>query len=56
MAERAFEVVVIGAGAPGEVIGGRLGARIPGERLKPAFGWFVLLMGGFMVTRELFFP
>jgi dihydrolipoamide dehydrogenase len=27
VAERAFEVVVIGAGAPGEVIGGRLGER-----------------------------
>jgi uncharacterized membrane protein YfcA len=29
----------------GIFIGGRLGKKIPGARLRRAFGWFVLAMG-----------
>lgn len=37
----------------GIIIGTRIGARIPGERLKPLFGWFVLVMGVAMIVAEL---
>jgi uncharacterized membrane protein YfcA len=28
---------------------------IPGEKLKKAFGWFVLVMGIYIITKEVFF-
>lgn len=37
----------------GILIGAALSARIPGERLKPAFGWFVLVMGIAILVTEL---
>jgi uncharacterized protein len=37
----------------GILLGSLLSKRIPNERLKPAFGWFVLLMGIYIITREL---
>jgi uncharacterized protein len=36
----------------GIVIGGLLSKRIDGEKLKPAFGWFVLLMGIYIILKE----
>lgn len=30
--------------------------KIPGYKLKKAFGWFVLLMGIYIIVKELFFP
>lgn len=39
----------------GIVAGSALTSRIPGTKLKPAFGWFVLIMGIYILTRELFF-
>lgn len=36
----------------GIFIGMSLSRRIDGEKLKPAFGWFVLLMGIFIILRE----
>ncbi len=40
----------------GTLVGSGLTSRISGARLKPAFGWFVLAMGLFILTRELLFP
>lgn len=37
----------------GIYLGTRLARRIDGSKLKPAFGWFVLLMGITMIAREL---
>jgi uncharacterized membrane protein YfcA len=37
----------------GVFAGSMLGKRIDGERLKPAFGWFILAMGIFIVVREV---
>ncbi len=37
----------------GIFIGGWLGRKIPGEKLKKGFGWFVLLMGLYIITREV---
>ena len=36
----------------GIFIGMSLSKRIDGEKLKPAFGWFVLVMGIFMIVKE----
>lgn len=37
----------------GIIAGSYLSKRIPNEKLKPAFGWFVLLMGTWIIGREL---
>ena len=39
----------------GIVLGTYLARFIPGARLRPAFGWFTLAMGTFMLTKELLF-
>lgn len=38
----------------GIFIGIKLSDYIPGNKLKPAFGWFVLVMGLYIITKELF--
>jgi len=38
----------------GILLGSWLSKRIPGEKLKPAFGWFVLVMGAYIIVKELF--
>lgn len=35
-------------------IGLLMAKRIPGEKLKTAFGWFVLVMGMYIIVKELF--
>ncbi|MBL7825129.1 MAG: sulfite exporter TauE/SafE family protein [Saprospiraceae bacterium] len=37
----------------GIFIGSNLSKRIPGDKLKPAFGWFVLSMGVYIILKEL---
>ena len=37
----------------GIFIGVRLNQIVPGQKLKKGFGWFVLVMGVFIVLREL---
>ena len=37
----------------GIFVGIRLSRNIPGKKLEPAFGWFVLAMGVFIISREL---
>jgi uncharacterized membrane protein YfcA len=44
-----FSVVAIA----GIMAGAILSKRIPNEKLKPAFGWFVLIMGVYIIGREL---
>ncbi len=39
----------------GIFIGTALSKKIDGAKLKPAFGWFVLVMGIYIITKELFF-
>ncbi|MBK9272074.1 MAG: sulfite exporter TauE/SafE family protein [Saprospiraceae bacterium] len=39
----------------GVFIGGKLSNQIDGQLLKPAFGWFVLIMGCFILVKELWF-
>lgn len=40
----------------GIFIGSRLADKIPGASLKKGFGWFVLVMGIYIIVKELFFP
>lgn len=44
-----FSAIAIG----GIIAGSILSKRISNEKLKPAFGWFVLLMGIYIIGREL---
>lgn len=39
----------------GVLIGSYISTKINGKRLKPIFGWFVLTMGIYIVTKETFF-
>lgn len=39
----------------GLFIGMALSKRIDGKKLKPLFGWFVLIMGSYILMKELFF-
>jgi hypothetical protein len=38
----------------GLIIGTQLSKKIDGAKLKPAFGWFVLVMGIYILTKEFF--
>ncbi|MBQ0909653.1 sulfite exporter TauE/SafE family protein [Flavobacterium sp. F-328] len=38
----------------GMLIGIQISKKINGAQLKPIFGWFVLIMGVYIITRELF--
>lgn len=40
----------------GIFIGDRLSKRIDGNQLKKGFGWFVLVMGLYIIVQQLFFP
>ncbi|WP_435355785.1 sulfite exporter TauE/SafE family protein [Emticicia sp. SJ17W-69] len=46
-----FSVVAI----LGILIGSLLSKKVEDEKLKPAFGYFVLIMGIYIITKELFF-
>lgn len=39
----------------GMFIGTQLSKKIAGEKLRPAFGWFVLIMGLYIIFRELLY-
>ncbi|PWN62462.1 sulfite exporter TauE/SafE family protein [Chryseobacterium viscerum] len=38
----------------GIIIGSQLSKKIDGRKLKPAFGWFILIMGIYIITKEIF--
>lgn len=39
----------------GIFLGGLIGKKISGDKLKKGFGWFVLAMGIYILTKEIFF-
>lgn len=43
---------VTAAAVVGSVIGGRLAGKVPEARLRQAFGWFVLVMGVFVLVQQ----
>ncbi|MCE3075972.1 sulfite exporter TauE/SafE family protein [Chryseobacterium gwangjuense] len=38
----------------GIIIGSHLSKKIDGKKLKPAFGWFILIMGIYIIIKEIF--
>jgi uncharacterized protein len=40
----------------GIFIGNSLNSKISADRLKTGFGWFVLVMGIYILVKEIFFP
>lgn len=49
-----FLLSIAGLAVIGIFIGTKLSNYIPGKKLKPAFGWFVLAMGIYIIAKELF--
>jgi uncharacterized membrane protein YfcA len=49
-----FLFTISGFAIVGIFIGTVLSKTIDGNKLKPAFGWFVLVMGLYIITKELF--
>ncbi|MCB9032586.1 MAG: sulfite exporter TauE/SafE family protein [Chitinophagales bacterium] len=49
-----FLLMVVGFAIVGIFIGSALSKKIDGNKLKPAFGWFVLVMGIYIIIKEVF--
>ena len=49
-----FLLIISAIAITGVFIGGALSKKIPGEKLRKAFGWFVLAMGIYIIIKELF--
>lgn len=49
-----FLLSLVAISVVGILVGMTLSKKIPGSKLKPAFGWFVLLVGSTMLISELF--
>jgi len=49
-----FLFIILAITVFGVLIGSIIGRRIPGDRLRSGFGWFVLTMGIYILSRELF--
>lgn len=50
-----FLFIFSGFAIVGIIIGSYLSKYVSGVKLKPAFGWFILVMGIYIITKELFF-
>ena len=48
-------LTVTGLAVIGIFIGSALATKINGKKLKPAFGWFVLIMGAYIILHELLY-
>ena len=46
-------IAVTAAAVAGGVLGGRLAGRVPDRVLRQGFGWFVVVMGAFVLSRQL---
>ena len=49
-------LIVTALAIAGIFIGDALSKKIDGNKLKKGFGWFVLVMGIYIIVKELFFP
>lgn len=49
----AFLLMITSIAVAGIFVGGLLSKKIPGEKLKKGFGWFVLIMGIYIIFREI---
>ncbi|MEO6358839.1 MAG: sulfite exporter TauE/SafE family protein [Ferruginibacter sp.] len=51
-----FLTIITLIAVAGIFAGGLLAKKIEGDKLKKAFGWFVLVMGMYILVKEIFFP
>lgn len=49
-------LTVTGLAIAGIFIGNILSKKVSADKLKKGFGWFVLVMGIYIIVKELFFP
>lgn len=49
-----FLFKILALAITGVLIGSFLSKKIDGKKLKPAFGWFVLVMGTYIIIKEIF--
>lgn len=49
-------LTVTGLAIAGIFIGNALSKKVSADKLKKGFGWFVLVMGIYIIVKELFFP
>ncbi|MGV3767618.1 MAG: sulfite exporter TauE/SafE family protein [Chitinophagaceae bacterium] len=49
-----FLLLITAIAMAGIITGGMLSKTIPGHKLKKGFGWFVLVMGCYIILKELF--
>ena len=49
-----FLIKITAIAIAGTFIGGLIAKRISGDKLKKGFGWFVLIMGVYILTKEIF--
>lgn len=49
-----FLLTISGIAFVGMLIGTQISKQIDGSKLKPIFGWFVLIMGIYIITKEIF--
>ena len=49
-------LTVTGLAIVGIFIGNMLSKKVSADSLKKGFGWFVLVMGIYIIVKELFFP
>jgi uncharacterized membrane protein YfcA len=50
-----FLLSILSIAFVGMLIGTQLSKRIDGNKLKPIFGWFILVMGIYILIKEIFF-
>jgi uncharacterized membrane protein YfcA len=50
-----FLLIITAIAIAGIFVGGALAKKIAGYKLKKGFGWFVLIMGIYIIIKELFF-
>jgi hypothetical protein len=50
-----FLIIFTGIAILGMLLGIQISKKIDGKKLKPAFGWFVLAMGIFIILKEVLF-
>ena len=50
-----FLLIATGVAIAGIVVGVMLSGKLSNEKLKPAFGWFLVAMGGYIVGKEFIF-
>ncbi|MEJ7829833.1 MAG: sulfite exporter TauE/SafE family protein [Segetibacter sp.] len=51
-----FLLIITGIAIVGIFLGNWMSTKVDSEKLKKGFGWFVLVMGVYIIIKEVFFP